>query len=377
MVTAPPYYPAWQIGPGYQSWRYQRENIKGVGVFRAPLYVPKHPNMVKRMLHLISFAVSSILPLFRQRSWKPEFIITLAPTLVCAPGALLFSRLAACKSVLHIQDFELDIMMGLGMARLGTLGRWAEKLECSLLQRFDRCSTISQSMMDKLINKFDGAEQVLLLPNWVDIDFVKPLVDCSRLRQRWGIEESTKVVLYSGTLGKKQGLEVILEAAKRLYKLQNVLFLIVGMGVAKDQLIANAESLKLTNIKFYPLQEYEIFPELMALADIHLVVQRKGVADAVLPSKVTAILAAGGNSLITAEKNTELGVLCENFPGIARRVPPEDQERFITVLQQMLAAIDTDKRFSNRVARDYAEKYLQKDRILRRFMEDLKLITGK
>ncbi len=75
-----------------------------------------------------------------------------------------------------------------------------------------------------------------------------------------------------------------------------------------------SSDLNLDNVIFKPLQPYDLLPALLNLADCHLVVQKKGAADAVLPSKLTNILAVGGNSVITAEENTELGQLCKNNP---------------------------------------------------------------
>ncbi|QTQ33545.1 Uncharactierzed protein [Aromatoleum bremense] len=60
----------------------------------------------------------------------------------------------------------------------------------------------------------------------------------------------------------------------------------------------------------------EGLPVLLASADCHhLVIQKRGAADAVLPSKLTNILAAGGNAVITADADTTLGVLCSEREG--------------------------------------------------------------
>ena len=84
-----------------------------------------------------------------------------------------------------------------------------------------------------------------------------------------------------------------------------------------------AQQRGLRNMQFFPLQSYDALPALLKMGDCHLVVQKRGAADAVLPSKLTNILAVGGNAVITAEAHTELGQLCETFPGIAVGVAPE------------------------------------------------------
>ena len=132
--------------------------------------------------------------------------------------------------------------------------------------------------------------------------------------------------------------------------------------------------MQLDNVFFKPLQAWERVPEMLALADVHLVVQNKGAADAVLPSKLTNILSAGGHALVTAEKNTELGNIAKNHPGIFTLVEPEDVNAFTAGLQTMVAK-DTSQH--NVIAREYATQYLAKDKILDQFVIDLKKLTDK
>ena len=127
VVTAPPYYPAWKVGAGYRGWSYRRESLHGVDVFRCPLWVPESPNGFRRLLHLLSFAVSSIPVMLRQIFWRPDRIFVIEPTLFCAPCALVTARLANAKAWLHIQDFEAEAFFGLGF--------WFRRLRQKVRQR--------------------------------------------------------------------------------------------------------------------------------------------------------------------------------------------------------------------------------------------------
>lgn len=123
----------------------------------------------------------------------------------------------------------------------------------------------------------------------------------------------------------------------------------------------------LKNVKFYPLQPYELLPALLRLADSHLVIQRRGAADAVLPSKLTNILAVGGNAVITADAHTELGQLCQNYPGIAICIEPESVTKLITGIAETLTMPEY-----NKIARSYAESALDKNNVLNHFINHLK-----
>lgn len=367
VVTAPPYYPDWKMQSPYRN-RFLIERHGRLHVYRCPLFVPKSPKTISRLVHLMSFALSSLLALFGLLRWRPDVVIMVEPTLFCAPGALLYARMTGAKTVLHIQDYEVDAMFGLGLMRRGFVARWADSVESWLMRRFDRISTISQSMMRHALEKRVQKERVLFFPNWVDTDFIRPDVDRMLFRRRWGIPESTRVVLYSGNMGRKQGLEMVVEAACRLRQDTSVMFFMVGQGAARDELEDMARSKGLVNMRFEPLQAYAELPCLLALADIHLVVQKKGAADVVLPSKLTGILAAGGHALITAEADTELGVLTAQNPGIALRVEPESLDDFCAGLGQLLARESCE---TNMLARNYALRFLNQEAVLKQFEADM------
>jgi colanic acid biosynthesis glycosyl transferase WcaI len=385
LVVAKPYYPEWKVHIDYSSFGYQASIENGVSVVRCPLYVPAQPSALKRIIHLASFALSSILVLLKKlfsKKTRPDVIFVVQPTLFIAPIALLFAKIAGVKTVLHIQDYEVDAMLGLGMAGKGSMiPRIAYGIESWLMRRFDVVSTISYSMMEKAKQKGVSAEKVMFFPNWADTDFVTPKVDGSVIRSDWGFTEVEKVVLYAGNMGAKQGLEMVLEAAAQYQKqsgsefhsesVNAVKFVFVGAGAHVNTLKQQAVEMNLNNVVFKPLQAWEDVPAMLAMADVHLVVQKKGAADAVLPSKLTNILSAGGNAVVTAEENTELGQLIVNFPGIYTLAEPESLPGFIQALNTELSRIDKNGSGYNTIARKYAEKHLNKDAILSKFLDNI------
>ncbi|EMN3921171.1 colanic acid biosynthesis fucosyltransferase WcaI [Citrobacter farmeri] len=370
VITAPPYYPQWKVGARYSAWRYRREEGDAT-VWRCPLYVPKQPSTLKRLLHLGSFALSSFFPLMAQRRWKPDRIIGVVPTLFCTPGMRLLAKLSGARTLLHIQDYEVDAMLGLGLAGNGKTGKVAQlatAFERSGLHNVDNVSTISRSMMNKAQEKGVAAEKVIFFPNWSEVSRFQNVNDDDviTLRQRLGLPDDKKIILYSGNIGEKQGLENVIMAAEQLRE-QPLIFAIVGQGGGKARLEKMARDRGLHNVLFFPLQPYEALPALLKMGDCHLVVQKRGAADAVLPSKLTNILAVGGNAVITAEPETELGQICDNFTGIAVCVEPESVDALVAGIAQALAMPK-----NNTVAREYAERTLDKENVLRQFITDIR-----
>jgi colanic acid biosynthesis glycosyl transferase WcaI len=261
-------------------------------------------------------------------------------------------------------------MLGLGMAggRTGKVARLAAAFERSGLQNVDNVSTISRSMMNKAREKGVAEQKVIFFPNWSEVARFRDVdaAEVVALRTSLGLDDAQKIILYSGNIGEKQGLENVIAAADVLRE-RDWTFVIVGQGGGKARLEKLAADKQLDNVKFFPLQSYDALPALLKMADCHLVIQKRGAADAVLPSKLTNILAVGGNAVITAEADTELGQLCASLPGIAVCVEPEHVPALVTGIEQALALPKV-----NDIAREYAECTLEKDSVLSQFIADIR-----
>jgi len=284
VVAAPPYYPSWKVDPEYAAWPfYRRESRLGTEVFRAPLWVPKTPGGTTRVFHLLSFAVSSFPVMMRQVFWRPHLVITVAPAFLCAPAGLLTARLSGAESWLHLQDFEVDLAFRMGLLKGRLLQRVVLRMERWLLRRFDSVSSISIRMVEQLLTKGVELKNTRYFPNWVDIAHIKPAAASQGgYRKELGIAADAKVVMFSGSLGGKQGLQAISAAAHLLVHRQDIVFIICGDGVMKP--ILQEETAGLSNVHFIPLQPFERLGELLCTADMHLLPQIPDAADLVLPS---------------------------------------------------------------------------------------------
>ncbi|MFA6203889.1 MAG: glycosyltransferase WbuB [Gallionella sp.] len=310
VVTAPPFYPEWLVSAEYSTWRYRRENIEGVDVWRCPLWVPKKPSGLKRILHLASFSLSCLPVMLMQIFWRPDVVLVIEPPLMCAPIAWLTAKLSGAKSWLHIQDFEVDAAFDMGILRSPWMRRFALWCEFVLMSRFDRISTISSKMLEKIISKSISPSKTFLFLNWVDVNVIYPIQHQSIYRAELGISIDKVVALYSGNMGEKQGLDVVVEAARQLVSEERIIFVLCGDGAAKDRLQKSAVGL--SNICWLPLQPTERLNDLLNLADVHLLPQRADVADILMPSKLLGMLASGRPVLATANIETQVGQLVAN-----------------------------------------------------------------
>lgn len=363
VITAPPYYPYWQIQKGYRAWQYKKEVWQGIQVYRCPLWVPRAPSGLKRLVHLLSFALFSFPVLLGQLLWKPDLVFCVAPAFFCAPFAWLTARLARATAWLHIQDFELDAAAHLGMLPADhPLILWGSRVERWLLSRFDHVSTISGSMRSRLLQKGVDENRAVLLPNWVDTMEIFPLNGPQNvLRREFGIPENKTIVLYSGNMGRKQGLESVIAAARELQSYQSLHFVFCGEGAARAEL--ETQSQGLVNIQFMPLQPVEKLNELLNSADIHILPQLAGTADLVMPSKLLGMLASGKPVIATAHPETEIGSVISQT-GLL--VPPADTQSLCQALLNLAELPQLRAELSKKGRKLVCEKWSM-DRILADF----------
>lgn len=365
VITAPPYYPHWQVQAPYRAWQYRREEWQGVEIIRCPLWVPENLNGIKRLLHLLSFNLAGLFALPGQIAWRPHVVLAIAPTFFSAPLALLLGKLSRAKTWLHVQDFELDAALNLGMLPQGNwLVKNAHKWEQSILKRFWRLSSISNEMVNLLLKKGVEKQHTFLFPNWVDTEAIYPL-ETSDFRARLSIPDGKIVVLYAGNMGEKQGLEMLVKAAKLLAAETNIHFVLSGEGASKHKLQQAAQGMD--NVQFCDLQPAEKLNRLLNLADIHVLPQSAGAADLVMPSKLGGMLASGRPVVATAHLGTELGQVVGH---VGVLTPPGDTESLAQAILQ-LAQDPSLREEYGRKGRDWVTNNLEKNRILREFLTNL------
>jgi colanic acid biosynthesis glycosyl transferase WcaI len=298
-----------------------------------------------------------------QALWKPEIVFTVEPTFFAAPVALLSAAVSGAASWLHVQDFEVDAAFKLkllpadGMMHAGA--KWLEKFFTGC---FSRVSSISNKMVDCITATGHVRGDVFLFPNWGDIELVRPaLVGSSNsFREEFGLTNKV-VFLYSGNMGEKQGLDAFGPLVEAFKDDARAHFLFCGDGVYRKKLVKLVS--QRANVTMLPLQPQDRLNELLNAADIHLLPQKRGAADLVMPSKLNGILASGRPVIAMADEGSQVAQV---VAGCGLAVPTEDPEALRAACVRLLESAEL-RASLGLAAREYAVKYLSKERVLRRF----------
>lgn len=334
VVTTPPHYPGWYVRPPHRAGRYVREMLDGATVWRCPIWLSRKASGVRRLVAPLSFALASApVALWRMLRGRPEVVLCVEPTLAVAPVALIGARMIRARTVLHVQDLEVDAAFAVGHLRPAAwLRRIAFRLERFLLRRFGQVITISHQMAAALVAKGVDERRITIIRNWVDTDKIKPLGRPSAYRAQLGFAEDDFVVLYSGQIGAKQSLHILFDAAEALANEPCIRFVVAGEGPLKEQYARRYGHLP--NLTMLPLQPEERLCEFLNLADCHLLPQDPAVADLVLPSKLGGMLASGKRIIATADPKSEIG---EFLAGVGELVEPQGLAAMVVSLSTLPA----------------------------------------
>lgn len=360
VICATPSYPHWKRFAGYRSWWWDTRTENGVIVHRCPVYVPGRVSGATRLAHYGSFAMSAAAPALNvARQFRPDIVMHVAPTMLAAPVALAAARLGKALSWVHVQDFEVGAALGTGQIKADSkVASAARKFEDGCIRRFDMASSISPAMCETLATVRGDSDRVYEFRNWADVDGIVPQ-QTSTYRAAWGIDRPY-AALYSGSIAKKQGISLVIDAARALVHRRDLLFIICGNG--PDRADLEREAADLDNVQFHDLQPREQLNELLALATVHLLPQKAGVADQVLPSKLTNMLASGRPTVATAAPGTGLYTEVE---GCGLLTPPGEAAPFAAAISDIVDRPDDCQRLG-KAARQRAQERWGKQDILER-----------
>jgi colanic acid biosynthesis glycosyl transferase WcaI len=223
----------------------------------------------------------------------------------------------------------------LGVFRHRLVINLVEWMERFCLDRAAYVRVLSESFRHTLKGWGIPASKLVLVWDWLDTDFIRPMSRVNSFSTRWGLDCSF-VVMYAGNIGLSQGLEHVVEAAGLLANEPSIRFVFVGDGAGKDSLQQVAHSSGLTHIQFIPFQPRELLPQVLASADVSLIALKRGVGEDSVPSKCYSILASGRPILAAVDEHSDTWTLVQRAnAGLC--VPPAKPDRLaeaVLFLQQ-------------------------------------------
>ncbi|MEU3194915.1 glycosyltransferase family 4 protein, partial [Streptomyces sp. NPDC006992] len=330
VLAGMPHYPAWRTDPAYRGvWRAIEER-GGVRVHRRRHTVPPRQTAARRALYEASVLAHGLLAPPRLGG-LPDAVVAQLPSLA---GGLLGARLARRAGVPFVP--VVQDLMGAGAAQSGIRGgdraaALAGSVERRVLAAATLVGVIHESFTERVIALGVPASRIRTVPNWTHISAPSRPREETRSRLGWRPDET--VLLHSGNMGLKQGLDVLIETA-RLLRGERLRVVLMGDGNQRRRLGRLAAPLP--GVELLPPADEADFPEVLAAADVLAVTQRASVLDMSVPSKLTSYFAAGRPVLASvAGSGGTAGEIRRSGAGVL--VPPEDPAALADGLRDLAA----------------------------------------
>lgn len=302
MVTTFAYYPMWKKSAQDRHRLFRTDFIKGVPVHRCWHYVPERVSAWKRIIHEATFVFTSTLRALALK--RADVYVVVSPPLLLGKAAWFVTLLKRAPFVFLVKDLQPDAAIGLGMVRGGLFTRALYWLEAFAYKHAARVGGLSTAMLEAFRGKGVPEEKMILFPDGVVIPKELPPRGNFRTRQRFAPDDFLAV--YSGNLGVKQGLQILIEAGAHLRDAPQIRIVICGDGAAREMLQRSVQDRQLENVLMLPLQSENGYRELLVDADVSLITQQSGSGNAFFPSKILMTLAHGCPVITVADEESAL-----------------------------------------------------------------------
>ena len=280
---------------------YYLSNFHGIRVYHIPLIKYK-----STLIRIISFIYWHIASFFLALTFKKiNFVLSPSPPLSIGIISLLISKIKGAKAIYNVQEIYPDLLINQGNLKSSFLINLLKKFEKLIYEYSAAVTTIDQVFFSKISPRFGNADKLKIIPNFVDTDLYKPLIQNLELPAVFGNDNDKIKLLYAGNIGFFQDWEPILFAAKELFE-ENIEFWIIGEGVQKEYLQNEVQNQNLTNIRIFPYQSRDLIPTINNYADIHFIAINQEMEQEGFPSKVYTIMACAKPLIVVTGERTPL-----------------------------------------------------------------------
>ena len=271
----------------------------GIEVRYAYTYRALHRSFAHRVISFLTFMFSSLWTGLRIR--QVDIVWGTSPPIFQGLSAWALARLKGRPLVFEVRDLWPAFAVEMGILRNRVLIFAAERLEGFLYRQADHIIITSPAFVEHVQSKVRGKVPVTLIPHGVETGMFKPEEDGTAVRRELGLEDRV-VVLYAGAHGAANDLGVVLEAAGLLRDREEIVFVLVGDGKEKGNLVRMAGAMALTNVLFVDAQPKSRMPDFLAAADAGLAILRDiPMFWTAYPNKVFDYMAAGRPTILAID----------------------------------------------------------------------------
>jgi colanic acid biosynthesis glycosyl transferase WcaI len=372
VVTGFPFAPRWRRWAEYRGAFSSQVVQKGVTLRRVSHFIPKRPGTVwQRVAMEASFCLAAaavLLPALLNRRSRPDAVLYIGAQPAIAMLARGIATLTRVPYFINVNDLAAQAACDVGIVRAGWAQRVLERVEFAAYLSSAGATVLCRSFAEALVARGYRADRVRLIRSPVDLDLIRPLAPQPEYRRELGVSADAFVVLFAGSMGLKQGLTNVIDAARYLSQRQSmspsVVWVLVGDGEMRHAVEALVREHGLQGrVRLAPFQPEGRLAPMFAAADVLLLNQLSTVKDTVIPSKLLTYMAAGRPVLAAVNGSSQGAEILQEADG-GMLVAPEDPAALAHGVEALLGVGVDGRAAMGERNRAYAERHLDQRKIL-------------
>ncbi|MBW1923279.1 MAG: glycosyltransferase family 4 protein [Deltaproteobacteria bacterium] len=372
VITCVPHHPKGVVYDGYQNrWR-QWELMEGIHVLRVKTYLGPNAGFFRRIANYVSYLLAATL--FCRSVKDVDIVVSTSPQFFCGLAGYAVSKRLNVPWLLEIRDLWPESIVAVGALKSRSIISLLEGIESFMYRKADGIVSVTRSFVDHIVSRGVEREKVSVVTNGADLRRFDPLPKDNPVARELGLADRF-VAAFIGTHGMAHGLETVLLAAERLRKENNILFLLVGDGAERENILRQKERLQLDNVLMLPQQSKDRAVKLLASADVSLVLLRKNrLFRTVIPSKIFEAMAMERPIILGVDGESK-EIMLESGAGIC--IEPENDRELADAVLTLYRDRERCREMGQR-GRRFVERNYSRDILARRYLSLIEeVISGK
>jgi len=308
VITSLTHYGRLSVDPDYLDFKgfFRSSEEFGVEIIRTRVYVPQGTGFMQRVWNYVTYNFLSVIAGIKAD--RADVILAVNPPITTTFAAWIVSLFHRAPLIIGIQDVWPDCIIQVNKLKNRILIFFSRILEKIQYRIANKVIVLSPGMQSNLERKGVDLEKIEIIANWADTDLVTPLPRENDFSHNHELRDKF-VVLFAGNHGYIAALDNIILTAEILQETPDILFLFVGEGSVKGELIQYADEIGLENVRFLTTQPEQEWLEMLAAADLALVSLRADLAELNVPSKVYTLMSAARPILASVPEDSEVASL--------------------------------------------------------------------
>lgn len=365
VFTGFPFAPEWRRRAEDRGRLFACERKSDVTIRRLTHFIPRRPSSaVQRMLMEGSFSVAGLAALVAVmlRTGRPDALVYVGAQPALAMLARVVAALAGRPYLVRITDLAARAAIDVGIVGR-RLARALDTFEFAAYGKAAGAAVLCSSFERALGEYGYPHDRIRVIANPIDVERIRPVARSGRLRAHYGIPPDAFVIMHAGSMGLKQGLLTVIDAAE-LTRDSPVHWVFVGDGEVRSQLVEAARRRGLQkNVHFVPFQPDDALSETFGDADLLLVNQVRAVKDTLIPGKLLTYMAAGRPVLVAANPESQAAALLREAGG-GVLIAPEDAAALARAARQLSGSEVRSLAELGRRNRTFAEAHFDQRKVL-------------